>query len=184
MDLSLVERVEGPNLILRLIRPEDAGYVQNLRTDPTYNRYLSEVRGTVEDQRRWIEGYKARETEGREVYYVIERKDGTRCGLVRLYDIGDESFTWGSWILDANKPRKAALESAMLSFGVGFNLLNLPDAFVDVRIDNEKALAFYIRLGMKELRRDKQDVYFVYPREAFEKDQNEFLKIVEQEAQA
>jgi len=184
MDLSLIARVEGPNLTLRLIEPEDADYVQNLRTDPTYNRHLSEVRGTVEDQRRWIEGYKARETEGREFYYVIERKDGTRCGLVRLYDIGAESFTWGSWILDANKSRKAALESALLSFGVGFDRLNLSEGFVDVRIDNAKALAFYFRLGMKELRRDQQDVYFVYSRDIFEKDQNEFLRVVEQGGQA
>jgi RimJ/RimL family protein N-acetyltransferase len=184
MDLSLIARVEGPNLTLRLIEPEDADYVQNLRTDPTYNRYLSEVRGTVEDQRRWIEGYKARETEGREFYYIIERKDGTRCGLVRLYDIGAESFTWGSWILDANKPSKAALETALLSFGVGFDRLNLSEGFVDVRIDNAKALAFYFRLGMKELRRDQQDVYFVYLRDTFKEDQTEFLKIIEQEPQA
>ena len=116
-------RVEGPNLILRLIRPEDADYVQALRTDPAYNRHLSEVRGTAEDQRSWIEGYKAREADLRELYYVIERKDGTRCGLVRLYDIRADSFTWGSWILDYNKTRKAALESAVLSFGIGFEEL-------------------------------------------------------------
>ena len=127
-------RVEGPNLILRLIRPEDADYVHALRNDPAYNRHLSEVRGTAEDQRRWIEGYKAREAVLRELYYVIERKDGIRCGLVRLYDIGAESFTWGSWLLDQNKTRKAALESAILSFGVGFDELGLSLAHVDVRI--------------------------------------------------
>lgn len=182
IDLASVERVEGPNLILRLIKPEDANYVQSLRSDPEYNVHLSEVRGTAEDQRRWIEIYKAREAEGRELYYVIERKDGQHCGLVRLYDIGEEGFTWGSWVLDANKPRKAALESATLSFGIGFDLLNLPRASVHVRITNEKALGFYIRLGMKELRRDEQDIYFVYLRENFRADKNSFLKIVEQEA--
>ncbi len=64
-------RVEGPNLILRLIRPEDADYVQALRTDPAYNRHLSEVRGTAKDQRRWIEGDKAREADWRELYLGI-----------------------------------------------------------------------------------------------------------------
>ena len=53
---------------------------------------------------------------------MIERKDGTRCGLVRLYDFDVESFTWGSWILDESKPRKAALESAVLSLAIGFEL--------------------------------------------------------------
>tara|TARA_R110002072_G_scaffold4719_2_gene33038 strand:- start:12045 stop:12599 length:555 start_codon:yes stop_codon:yes gene_type:complete len=181
VDLSSIARVEGPNLILRLIEPNDAGYVHDLRTNPTYNRHLSKVRGTIEDQRRWIQEYKMRETEGQEFYYVIERKDGMRCGLVRLYEIGFKSFTWGSWILDFNKPRRAAFESAMLSFEVAFDRLNLLEGFVDVRIDNAKALAFYIRFGMRELRRDHQDVYFVYSREAHEQNSNEFQRYLEQE---
>lgn len=174
-------RVEGPNLILRLIRPEDADYVHTLRTDPAYNRHLSEVRGTAEDQRRWIEGYKTRETDLREFYYVIERKGGTRCGLVRLYDIGADSFTWGSWILDHNKTRKAALESAVLSFGVGFDGLGLPLAHVDVRVGNEHAEAVYRRLGMTEVRRDDRDIFFTYPRSRFEADRAGYLAILEEE---
>ena len=184
MDLSLIARVEGPNLTLRLIEPEDADYVQNLRTDPTYNRHLSEVRGTVENQRRWIEGYKARETEGREFYYVIERKGGTRCGLVRLYDIGDESFTWGSWILDANKPRKAALESASLIYRIAFDLIGLRRAEFEVDQNNQNTLLFHRRFGARETHSDEHNVYFVYERDTFEKDQAAFLKIIEQEPQA
>lgn len=175
-------RVEGPNLTLRLIRPDDADYVHALRTDPAYNRHLSEVRGTAEDQRRWIEGYKAREAELRELYYVIERKDGTRCGLIRLYDIGANGFTWGSWILDHNKTRKAALESAVLSFGVGFDDLGVSKALVDVRIGNDKALAIYQRLGMIELRRDDHDIYLTYPRYRFEADRAGYLAILEDES--
>lgn len=175
--------VDGPNLTLRLIRPDDADYVHALRTDPSYNQYLSEVRGTAEDQRRWIEGYKAREADLRELYYVIERKDGIRCGLVRLYDISADSFTWGSWILDHNKTRKAALESAMLSFGVGFDGLGLSRALVDVRIGNAQALAIYQRLRMDELRRDDRDIYFTYPRARFEADRSGFLVVIEGERQ-
>ncbi|MDP2083921.1 MAG: GNAT family N-acetyltransferase [Gemmobacter sp.] len=172
-------RVEGPNLVLRLIRPEDADYLHGLRTDPAYTPHLSEVRGTAEDQRRWIEGYKTREADQRELYYVIERKDGTRCGLVRLYDIGADSFTWGSWILDHNKTRKAALESAVLSFGVGFEALGLSLAHVDARLGNERALALYQRLGMTEQRRDDRAVYFTYPRSRFAVDRAKYLAILE-----
>lgn len=171
-------RVEGPNLTLRLIRPEDAEYVYGLRTDPAYSLHLSEVRGTAEDQRRWIEGYKSREADLRELYYVIERMDGTRCGLVRLYDIGAESFTWGSWILDHNKTRKAALESAVLSFGLGFDDLGLDRALVDVRIRNEKAHAFYVRFGMTEISRDDRDIYFTYSRDRFMADREAHLQIL------
>jgi RimJ/RimL family protein N-acetyltransferase len=178
------ERVSGPNLTLRLITPEDAEYVYGLRKDPAYNAHLSQVDGSVEDQRRWIEAYKAREAERRELYYVIERKDGVRCGLVRLYEITAESFTWGSWILDHNKTRKAALESAMLSFGVGFESLGLKSAFVTVDRDNDKALAFYRRLNMTELRQDDSEIFFIYSREQFEAGRQSFVAIFENEGSA
>ena len=132
MDWSSIACVEGPYLTLRLIKPNDAAYVQGLRTNPLYSGHLSKVTGTVQDQRAWIEGYKAREAAGQEFYYVIERTDGSRCGLVRLYDFDVESFTWGSWILDESRPQKAAIESIVLSIGVGFELLQQDLTKVDV----------------------------------------------------
>jgi RimJ/RimL family protein N-acetyltransferase len=182
MNLSAIERVDGPNLTLRLIEPEDAGYVHVLRTNPLYNRNLSQVTGTVEDQRQWIEGYKAREVKRQEFYYVIERKDGTRCGLVRLYEIAAESFTWGSWILDENKTRKAALESAVLSFSVGFNLLGKSKALVDVRVENDKAINFYRRFGMTQIHDDHQNLYFNYQRDRFEEDYEAHMSTLQTEA--
>lgn len=178
MDLSLINNVEGPNLTLRLIEPEDASYVHSLRTNPLYNSHLSRVTGTVDDQQQWIRGYKAREAARQELYYVIERKDGIRCGLVRLYNIEADSFTWGSWILDENKPRKAALESAVLSFGLGFDTLQRPSAIVDVRVENTHATAFYRRLGMTETHRTDQDIYFIYRQTQFRADRPLYLKLL------
>ncbi|WP_419740697.1 GNAT family N-acetyltransferase [Ruegeria sp.] len=178
MTKSSVAQVAGPNLRLRLITPADAPYVYALRTNPHYNRHLSPVTGTVADQRQWIEGYKAEEAQCRQLYYVIERHDGTRCGLVRLYKIEKDRFTWGSWILDANKPRKAALESAFLSFGIGFDHLGLGIAKVDVRVENTHAEAFYRRLGMIETNRTAQDIFFDYPRKLFEELRVTYLQLL------
>ena len=176
-----VSRIDGIQLSLRLVQPEDAAYILGLRTDPTYNGHLSTVTGTVEDQHSWIEAYKTRETAGSEYYFVIERKDGVRCGVVRLYDITGDQFTWGSWILDHNKPRKAALESAILSFGVGFDALELNMANVDVRVENTHAEAFYRRLGMTETHRTDQDIFFVYSRAQFDESKDAYFSILKQE---
>ncbi|MDA9020188.1 GNAT family N-acetyltransferase [Flavimaricola sp.] len=167
---------------MRLIQPEDAEYVHGLRINPVYNRYLSEVRGTADDQRRWIEAYKSREAQALELYYIIERCDGRPCGTVRLYDIQLDRFTWGSWILDGSKPPKAALESAVLSFGVGFQELGLDQANVDVRIANAHAEAFYRRFGMTEAHRTAQDIFFVLPRARFAADHSGYLTILAKEA--
>ncbi len=154
--------IDGPSLRLRLVEPGDAPYLFALRTDPEINAHLSEVTGTAEDQRRWIEAYKAREAAGEEAYYIIERQDGTACGTVRLYGIEADRFTWGSWILDANKPPKAALESALLSFGVGFEVLGKKRARIEVRRENEQAIAFYRRYKMRQTSADHEYLYFEY----------------------
>jgi len=161
--------------MLRLIRPEDADYLYDLRMDPAYNRYLSQVTGDVEDQRRWIEDYKVQEADGRQLYFLILRHDGVNCGVVRLYDIGPDHFTWGSWILDHNKPAKAALESAFLSFSVGFEVLGKSIAHIDVRVANKHAEAFYRRFGMTETHSDTKDIFFTYKCEDFMRDRNKHL---------
>ena len=170
----------GCRLKMRMVEPSDARFIHALRTDPTLNRHLSAVTGSVADQQAWIESYKAREAEEREFYYLFERlDDGRACGVVRLYDIAPDQFTWGSWIMAANKPAKGALESALLSFEMGFEHLERPLALVDVRRDNGHALAFYQRLGMREIRRDEQDIFLHYTREQFSQTRDGLWRVVE-----
>jgi RimJ/RimL family protein N-acetyltransferase len=156
-----IRHVDGHNLSLRLIQPDDAEYVFGLRINPAYNEHLSDVTGSVEDQRQWIETYKSREAKLSELYYVIERKDGLPCGVVRLYDIKQDSFTWGSWILDHNKPFKAALESAILVYSIAFEALELSKAEFEVRNDNTNTLSFHRRFGAVETHSDEQDTFFI-----------------------
>lgn len=161
-------KIEGVRLALRLAQPSDASYIYGLRIDPTYNRYLSEVTGTVQDQEDWLRRYKEREARGSEYYFVIERlADAQPCGLVRLYDIEGDQCTWGSWILDHNKTPKAALESAVLSYVFAFEHLNLSKALIDVRLNNDRSLRFQYRLGAVEIRRDDRDIFFEYSRTRF-----------------
>ena len=176
-----LSKIDGVQLSLRLVQPEDAPYIHGLRTDPTYNGHLSTVTGTVEDQRSWIEAYKTREAAGSEYYFVIERKDGVRCGVVRLYDITGDQFTWGSWILDHNKPRKAALESAMLIYRYGFEVLGLSRSVFEVRRENENTLAFHRRLKATQTHEDEHEIFFVYSRAQFDATKDEYLSILKQE---
>lgn len=168
--MAMRDDVKGPNLRLRLILPQDALYVHELRINPAYNTHLSAVNGTVDDQRRWIEAYKEREAAGQEFYFIIARNNGVPCGTVRIYDIRTDSFTWGSWILDHNKPPKAALESALLVYQFAFDVLGKVQAVFDVRRDNARTLMFHRRFGANETHGDDTDLFFTYPRSQFEVD--------------
>lgn len=163
--------VDGLRLRLRPVELNDAAYVHRLRTDPRLNSHLSPVGGTVADQRVWIEQYMEREAEGREIYFVIERRaDECPCGVVRLYGIEGDRFTWGSWILDEHKPPKAALESALLVYDTGFGKFGCHQAVFDVRRENVRTLAFHHRFGAIETGSDDRDVFFSYPRSQYLRD--------------
>lgn len=171
--------LEGVWLNLRLARPGDAAYIHGLRMDPAYNLHLSTVSGTVQDQADWLRRYMAREAAGTEYYYVIERRSDARpCGLVRLYDIQDGQFTWGSWILDQNKTPKAALESAFLIYVKGFETLGLRKSVFDVRAGNDRTLAFHNRFGAVETGRDAQDVFFEYTAAQFQADKDRHMAVL------
>ena len=164
-----IKRIEGFKLALRLIQSCDADYVHRLRTDPSLNTHLSEVRGSVLQQKDWIESYKQREIAGSEYYYIIERlSDALPCGVVRLYNIKGSYFTWGSWILDQNKPQKAALESAVLIYELGFDFIGCELAVFEVRKDNIHTINFHRRFGAKEVGLDDTNVYFQYSKSSFD----------------
>ncbi len=175
--------VEGLRLRFRPVIPDDAIYIHQLRTNSEYSMYLSPVNGTVEDQRNWIEKYIVREAKGYEIYYVIERKyDNIACGVVRIYDIRDERFTWGSWILDHNKPAKAALETAFIVYEVGFQQLGKTVATFDVRRDNTHTISFHRRFGAIETGGDEENIYFIYTCERFFEDRNKYLSILKKDS--
>lgn len=162
------EPVIGHATKLRLVREDDAEYIWGLRMDARYNTHLSSVVGTAEDQRNWIRSYKSREAAGQEYYFVVERLDnGQRCGVVRVYGIQDGTFTWGSWILDSNKPHKAALDTALSVYLFAFDRLGLNRAVYDVRRDNERTLAFHDRFGGRRTGEDAENVYYELPVEQF-----------------
>lgn len=161
----------SPTIRLRLAVPDDAAFIHGLRIDPRYNQHLSAVTGTIADQRNWLIEYKKREESGEQYYFVIERTDdGRRCGTVRIYDIKLDSFCWGSWILNEDKPRFAAVETALLVYEYGFGVLKKHKSVFEVRKENTGVLKFHRRFSVTELGSDEENYYFELTNEAFERD--------------
>lgn len=151
---------------LRLVEEADAAFILQLRFDPRYNKFLSKVKGNVENQIEWIKTYKFDEEKGLQYYFIIERLDGVPCGTVRVYDIKENSFCWGSWILNENKTRFSALESAFLIYKFGFEQLGFSKSHFDVVKGNEKVISFHKKLGAVEIGSDEQNLYFEITRES------------------
>lgn len=153
-------RLESKSVRLRLVDESDAEFIMSLRLDEKYNRYLSKVSTGIDAQRDWIRGYKSDEAIGKQFYFIIERVDGTPCGTVRIYDRRPGSFCWGSWILNSNKTRFAAVESAFLVYEFGFGQLGYAKSHFDVMKENVGVLRFHERMGAVRVAEDELNYYY------------------------
>ena len=161
-----MEKLESKNLMLRLVERSDANFILSLRMDERYNTFILMVTPDIESQVQWIERYKADEQNGKQFYFIIERKDGEPCGTVRIYDLRDDSFSWGSWILNQNKTRFAALESAFLLYQFGFEKLGYRKSHFEVMRGNKGVIKFHQRMGATRVGEDQQNEYFEITKEA------------------
>ncbi|WP_010224129.1 GNAT family N-acetyltransferase [Pseudomonas donghuensis] len=160
--------LQAKTVRMRLVEEQDAEFILSLRLDTELNRYLSSVQPSVKDQVEWIKKYKADEQNGLQYYFIIERLDGVRCGTVRVYDILDDSFCWGSWILNKEKTRFAALESAFLVYQFGFQNLGFEKSHFEVVKGNDRVVSFHKKMGAVQVSEDDTNYYFEISRSVVE----------------
>lgn len=164
---------------LRLIEESDASFIVSIRSNEKYNRYLSSVSSDVEVQRQWIKDYKEKEKNLQEFYFIIERNDdGSRCGSVRVYDLREDSFCWGSWILNENKTRYSALESALLVYEFGFEKLGFNKSHFEVVKDNSKVVEFHLKFGANKVGEDDEYFYYEIDRNSVASTKKKFTRII------
>lgn len=171
--------LNSKSIRLKLIEVEDAEFVLGLRLDEAYNKFLSPVPASLDNQIKWIKRYKEKEVSGEEFYFIIERLDGVRCGTVRVYDIQGNHFTWGSWILNTEKTRFSAIESALLVYRFGFDIMNFDKSVFDVMKGNEKVISFHEKFGAKRTTEDDVNVYFELSKEDYQSKLPYFESILE-----
>lgn len=161
--------LSSKSIRLRLVEESDAEFILSLRIDDKYNNYLSKVVDDVAKQKEWIKSYKLEESESKQFYFIIERLDGLACGTVRVYDLKDESFCWGSWILNENKTRYSAIESALLVYKFGFENLGYKKSHFEVMKENTKVISFHEKMGALKVREDDDNFFFEIEASAVEK---------------
>lgn len=161
--------IYGKNINLRTLEALDAEFIFKLRSDKDKTRFISQISGTVLDQKKWISDYKVRELNKEEFYFLIESKDSMRLGTLRLYDFKKNSFCWGSWIVLEGSPNYTAIESALLLYEFGFNRLNFLESHFDVRKKNTKVVKFHKRFGATIISEDDLDYFFRYKKEDYER---------------
>ena len=151
----------GDKVTLRIIEEKDAEFILQLRNKEELKKYISETNISLEQQKEWIKKYKEREIKNKEFYFIIENKNKIPCGTVRIYDIKENSCTWGSFILDKTRPEGASYETILLSTNFIKYVLGIKNIYLDVRKENLKAIHIYEKFGFKRIKEDSLNYYYV-----------------------
>lgn len=156
--------VRGKSIYLREVVLGDAQFILNLRLDAVKSKHLSKTQPSLQLQESFIRQY---QKSCEDFYFIICDWSGRTLGTVRIYDIQNDSFCWGSWILTSNSPIAAAVESALLVYDFSFFSLHYLRSHFDVRKENKKVIDFHLRLGAQIVGETGCDVLFSYDVEAF-----------------
>jgi RimJ/RimL family protein N-acetyltransferase len=166
---------------LRYAETEDAEFIYSLRVNDTLNQHISKVSGTVETQANWLTEYKKREKDGKEYYFIIIRNDtNEKIGTVRVYGITDDNrFCWGSWILNENKTKSAAIESACIIYKFSFEYKKFKASYFQVDKNNKSVLSFHLKTGARILSEDNVNLNFTFELEDYLKLKSKYSKYLE-----
>lgn len=166
---------------LRLVNEEDAEFICSLRNDDKLNTYISKSSADINAQKEWIRNYKNKEFSNTEYYFIICKLDNDLpIGTVRLYDFQDnpKSFCWGSWILNENKTKYAAVESALLVYEAGFAFLGFDQSHYEVMKGNDKVHSFHLKMGAQKVSEDETNVYYIFPKNKYEENKMHYAKFL------
>ncbi len=170
--------IKGKSIFLQSVEVTDAQFVLDLRL--SRGQYLSATSNDLANQIKWLEDYKKREEQGKEFYFTICGLDGEKMGLIRIYNLQKDNFTWGSWVIKQGSPSFAAIESIMRVHDFGFDQLHYDQSLFDVRKDNLKLVNFYQNtLKAKFLSSDDQHHYFSYDKATHLENKKKYKKFYE-----
>ncbi len=138
--------IEGKFVFIRDVEIEDAEFILKLRCDEKKAKYLHKTEYNVSKQIDYIKKYKELNNEW---YFIIENKKHTPIGTYRIYDLKEDSFCIGSWLMVDGATPLETLEGEYLVKMFAFEKTGFTKFHFDVRKENKKVLRYHKMMGAK-----------------------------------
>lgn len=174
-------KIEKYGLKARHVEEQDAAFILSLRTDPKLSRFLHPTENDEEKQRAYIRGYKEREKQGKDYYFIFFLHDEP-VGVARIYNVQDTTFTFGSWLFKDGLPYWVSIAGAIIAREFAYDVLG-KEKELDVdgtHEDNKGVLSFSRMLGMDfdSFKQDEKGKYLTgyMLKEDFEKNKQRFIR--------
>ena len=158
--------MEGKYVNLREVELDDAEFILKLRCDEKKSRFLHKTENNLEKQIEYLKRYKTLDNEW---YFIIENKKHEPKGTIRLYDIHDDQFTGGSWLMASDALPEESIEGDILVGQYAFEVLGFKRSIFDVCKDNKKVVRYHLLSGSKIINENNKEYIFKTTKEDFQK---------------
>ena len=144
LKIQKAQQLVGNQLILRNAGVDDAAFIVQLRTHPKKRLYLSPTSTEIAHQVAWLAQYAHAADQA---YFIVEEKSGAKVGTVRIYQPFDDSFCFGSWVMQDGVPVTHAVESLLIVYHYALDTLGFNRSTFAVRKANRSVWRFMERFG-------------------------------------
>lgn len=149
---------------IRLVREDDAEFILSLRCDEQKSKYLHKTEYNVDKQKEYIKNCLSKDNEW---YFIIENKKQEPIGTYRIYDLKDDSFCIGSWLMIDNCSPIDMMEGEYLAKMFAFKATGFNKFHFDVRKDNKKVIRYHKMMGAKVVGETELDYLFECTKEDY-----------------
>ena len=164
----MISKISKYNIDLRLVEIEDAELLISFRTDERRKRFISATDRDVSKQIEWLRGYKSREAEGIEYYFIATDSNGEKFCTYRVYNFDDNIVEIGSWVTKPNYSNSLnSVKVDLLMKEFVFETLNFDKLCFEVRRDNKSVVRYHKLFGPRIIRETDQDIFFELSKNTF-----------------
>ena len=174
------KEIRGLTVRLRSIMPEDAEITYKMRMDKEKVKYMHQINGTIEDQKKYI--IQQQKKEGDYLFVVLDYNNNV-IGMRGIYDVKENSAESGRTIGYGDAFQN--MEALLLGLDFAFDILKVDNVYMDAAADNQSVRGIQIQIGAQEYRRGFHDgieyeyVFSVLSRENYQMCRKKIMSLIE-----
>lgn len=172
---KVINKIYGKYVNLREVGIEDAEFILSLRCDKKKSKFLHKTEYNMKKQQDYITHYK---TLNSEWYFIIENKENKPIGTYRIYNLKEDSFSIGSWLMVDKANPFEVIEGEYLAKMFAFDITGFNKFHFDVRKENKKVVRYHKMMGAKIVAENDIDYFFECTKEDYLKNVQKFLPTV------
>lgn len=149
---------------IRFVNIEDAEFILSLRCDEKKSKYLHKTEYNIEKQKEYIQNCLKKDNEW---YLIIENKKHESLGTYRIYDLREDSFCIGSWLMIDDCSPQEVMEGEYLVKMFAFKKTGFQKFHFDVRKGNKKVIRYHKMMGARQVGETELDYLFECTKEDY-----------------